>query len=80
MKFATYAADGVERFGLVLNHPASGEPWVFDPEATEERLYFYAARATSPFFASRPRFLPQRPWPRSLTEFLTLGDEGMDAA
>lgn len=80
MKFTTYVVGGVERFGLVLNHPASGEPWIFDPEATEERLYFYAARATSPFFASHPHFLAQRPWPRSLTEFLALGDEGMDAA
>ena len=80
MRFATYVAGGVERFGLVLNHPATGEPWVFDPEETEARLYFYASRPTSPYFVSRPRFLADRPWPRSLTAFLALGEQGMDAA
>ena len=80
MKLATFTANGVERFGLVLTHPASGEQWVFDPEETESRLAFYAARATSPFQVSGPRFLRDRPWPRSLTAFLALGEAGMDAA
>lgn len=80
MKFATYVAGGVERFGIVVNHPANGETWVFDPEETEERLRFYASRPTSPYLVNRPVFLAQRPWPRSLVEFLALGDAGMDAA
>ena len=33
MKLATFVADGQERFGIVLTHPATGQPWVFDPEA-----------------------------------------------
>ncbi len=80
MKFATYVVDNVERFGLALDHPATGEPWVFDPEETETRLQFYASRPTSPYLVNQPRFLADRPWPRSLAEFLALGDDGMDAA
>ncbi len=88
MRFATYVVDdgtgdvagGGERFGLVVEHPASGELWVFDPEETEERLAFYASRPTSPYVVSRPSFLADRPWPRSLTAFLALDAAGMDAA
>lgn len=80
MKLATFVTQGRERFGLVLSHPASGGPWIFDPELAEERLYYYAKRPTSPFFSSRPRFLPDRPWPQQLSDFLVLGDEGMSAA
>jgi 2-keto-4-pentenoate hydratase/2-oxohepta-3-ene-1,7-dioic acid hydratase in catechol pathway len=79
MKLATFTANGVERFGLVLHHPARDEVWIFDPEEAESRLDFYASRATSPFQVSRPRFLPQRPCPQSMTDFLALGDVGMDA-
>lgn len=80
MKFATFEAQGRERFGLVLMHPATGEEWVFDPEETEARLQRYAAIPTSPYAASRPRFLAARPGPQDLADFLALGDEGMSAA
>ncbi|MCC6455509.1 MAG: fumarylacetoacetate hydrolase family protein [Caldilineaceae bacterium] len=80
MKLATFVAEGHERFGLVITHPATGTEWVFDPEETETRLQRYAAIPTSPFAASRPRFLPSRPWPHELASFLALGDEGMSAA
>ncbi len=79
MKLVTFVVGGVERFGFVIDHPATGEPWVFDPEETEARLYFYASRPTSPYNVNRPRFLADRPWPRSLTTFLALGDDGMVA-
>ncbi len=80
MKLVTYSTNNEERFGILLEHPATNELWVFDPEKVEDRLYFYASRATSPFLANRPSFLLKRPWPRSLTDFLALGDQGMDAA
>ena len=80
MKFATFVADGMERFGVVLTHPATEELWVFDPEKVEELIGVYASAPTSPYVASRPHFLDSRPWPRDMTSFLGLGDEGMSAA
>lgn len=80
MKLATFVADGQERFGIVLTHPATGQPWVFDPEETEQRLYRYASSGTTGYFVNRPRFLETRPWPRELAAFLALGEPGMTAA
>ncbi len=80
MKLATFVAQDQERFGLILPHPATGELWVFDPQVSEDRLHFYASRQTSPFLNSRPRFLEKQPWPKQLTDFLTLGEDGMNAA
>lgn len=80
MRFATFVAGGVERFGLVITHPATGEEWVFDPGRTEELLGLYASAPTAPYVVSRPRFLGPRPWPRDLAAFLALGQEGMSAA
>jgi 2-keto-4-pentenoate hydratase/2-oxohepta-3-ene-1,7-dioic acid hydratase in catechol pathway len=80
MKLATFIAQNQERFGLILTHPVTGETWVFDPQMSEERLYYYASQPTSPFLNSRPHFLENKPWPKQLAEFLALGDEGMHAA
>jgi hypothetical protein len=77
MRLATFVAGGRERFGLVLAHPATGEDWVFDPVATESRLYVYAARPTAPFFSTRPIFAPEGGWPARLVDFLALGDDGL---
>ena len=79
MKLVTFVAQETERFGVVLTHPVTGEDWVFDPEEAEKRLQNYASRATSPYRVSRPHFLEERPWPRDLASFLSLGDAGMSA-
>ena len=79
MKLATYAFEGRETFGLVVDHPANGEPWVFNPEDAEALLETYALAPTAPF-AAPPRFWAQRPWPDSLAGFLALGQAGMEAA
>ena len=79
MKFATFVAQEIERFGIVITHPITGETWVFDPEETERRLHLYASRRTSPYNVSRPVFLEERPWPQELSAFLCLGDDGMSA-
>jgi 2-keto-4-pentenoate hydratase/2-oxohepta-3-ene-1,7-dioic acid hydratase in catechol pathway len=79
MKLATYILQDVEKFGLVLPHPATGELWVFDPEQVETLLTRYANHATSPYRVSQPRFLASRPWPQDMISFLGLGDAGMSA-
>lgn len=80
MRFATFVADGRERFGLVLTHPATGEQWIFDPEQVERLVQLYASAGTSPYAARPPHFLADRPWPTELTAFLALGESGMAAA
>jgi 2-keto-4-pentenoate hydratase/2-oxohepta-3-ene-1,7-dioic acid hydratase in catechol pathway len=79
MKLATFVANGRERFGIVAKHPATGELWIFDPEAVEKLLKLYASAPTSPYSASHPHFLPSRPWPEDLAAFLALGDQAMSA-
>ncbi|MCD6291345.1 MAG: fumarylacetoacetate hydrolase family protein, partial [Anaerolineae bacterium] len=46
----------------------------------EQRLHQYASLPTSPYRASQPCFLRERPWPRDMVAFLSLGDVGMSAA
>ncbi|MCK6576865.1 MAG: fumarylacetoacetate hydrolase family protein [Anaerolineae bacterium] len=76
MKLGTYVANGAERFGLVLNHPHSGEAWVFEPGLTQRRLLEYARRGTSPFAATRPIFWEDAA-PTTLIGFLEAGAEAM---
>ncbi|MBL8134067.1 MAG: fumarylacetoacetate hydrolase family protein [Anaerolineae bacterium] len=76
MKLGTYVKNGAERFGLVLNHPHSGEEWVFEPGLTQRRLLEYARRGTSPFAATRPIFWEDAA-PTSLIGFLEAGGEAM---
>ena len=73
MKLVTYLAQGKERLGIVLTHPATGEDWVFNPEEAEQRLQFYASRAASALRVNVPRFLQKRPWPQDMVDFLALG-------
>ena len=80
MRFATFITQERERFGIVISHPATGEDWVFDPEASEAALQRYAAMPTSPYVASLPHFSAVRPWPQGLADFLSLGEGGMTAA
>jgi len=80
VRFVTFLANGEERFGIVLIHPTTGDEWVFDPEMVENLLKLYASAPTSPYVASKPRFLESRPWPRDMVSFLALGEVGMSAA
>lgn len=78
MKLATFTANGRERFGIVLEHPATGEAWLFDPGVAQARLKLYASKQTSPLVNRQPHFLDA--WPEDLTAFLELGHDGMEAA
>ncbi|UCH25980.1 MAG: fumarylacetoacetate hydrolase family protein [Trueperaceae bacterium] len=77
MKLATFVTGGRERFGVVLEDPASGEPWVFDPGLSEARLRLYGSKPTSALANRELHFLEV--WPKELADFLTLGEAGMDA-
>ncbi len=77
MRLATFVRNGSECFGLVLNHPATGEDWIFVPGPTEKQLHYYAARPTSPFFSTRPVFAGEAGWPADLAALLRLGDSAM---
>ncbi len=80
MKLATFVERGKERFGIIVNHPASGTDWIFDPEETEQRLEQYTSGGSTGYRVNRPHFLQVRPWPRDLKTFLALGEPGMTAA
>jgi 2-keto-4-pentenoate hydratase/2-oxohepta-3-ene-1,7-dioic acid hydratase in catechol pathway len=77
MKLATFVKDDRERFGLVLEHPTTGEPWVFDPGLSEARLRLYGSKPTSALANRKLDFLGT--WPSELADFLALGEAGMDA-
>ena len=72
MKLATFRKQNNERFGIVLQHPATGEDWIFDPNRVQDRLTLYASRGTSPLNANPPVFF-QEPCPASLSAFLGTG-------
>lgn len=76
MKLATFIAQGSERFGLVLQHPHTGEDWVFEPGPTQARLAEYARRGTSPYAATRPVFW-EGDAPFEMAGFLQTGADGM---
>lgn len=78
VRLATFVTQGRERFGLVIDHPASGEPWIFDPERAVRRLELYGSKQTSPLAYRTPNL--RRSWPRQLVGLLELGTEGLDAA
>ena len=78
MKLATFVVGGRERFGLVIDHPATGERWIFDPQRSVDRLELYSSRRTSPLANRSPRL--RSGWPEQLVGLLELGDEGLDDA
>ncbi|SDT47591.1 fumarylacetoacetate hydrolase family protein [Jiangella sp. DSM 45060] len=78
MRLASYLADGVERWGFVVDEPTTGQAWVVEPARAEAFLARYASIPSSGLVASRPRFRGDD-WPATLVEFLALEDEGMAA-
>lgn len=78
MRLASYLADGVERWGFVIDEPTTGQTWVVEPARAEAFLVRYASIPSSGMVASRPRFLGDD-WPATLVEFLALEDDGMAA-
>lgn len=78
MRLASYLADGVERWGFVVDEPATGRTWVVEPARADAFLARYASIPSSGLVASRPRFLGDD-WPATLVEFLALEDDGMTA-
>ncbi|WP_162605727.1 fumarylacetoacetate hydrolase family protein [Jiangella aurantiaca] len=78
MRLASYLVDGAERWGFVVDEPATGRVWVVEPAQAEAFVVRYASIPSSGLVASRPRFLGDD-WPATLVEFLALEDEGMAA-
>ncbi|PZF84760.1 fumarylacetoacetate hydrolase family protein [Jiangella anatolica] len=78
MRLASYLLDGAERWGFVVDEPATGQVWVVEPARAEAFVGRYASIPSSGLVASRPRFLGDD-WPATLAEFLALEDEGMTA-
>ena len=79
MKLATYIHAGRERWGLVIDHPATGEQWIFNPVQVERQFDRYQANPTTGYQRYRPQFLTDGVWPDKLKDFAGLGDPGLDA-
>ncbi len=78
MRLASFVAGGIERWGFVVDDPATGSPWVVEPGRAESVLTAYASIPSSGLVATRPRFLGDE-WPATLTEFLALEEKGSTA-
>ncbi len=78
MRLASYLVDGAERWGFVVDEPATGRAWVVEPARAEAFLVRYASIPSSGVVASRPWFRGDD-WPATLVEFLALEDDGMAA-
>ncbi len=76
MKLATFEYDGVESWGIVLFNEQENEEWVYEPEKCEAAIR-QVSNGTSGYFMCLPEFVPDRKWPKTLIEFLELGDDGM---
>lgn len=74
MKLATFLHEDSERWGFVMPDPVTSAPRIVEPGRAEAALAT-SGGATSGYAASRPSFLGD--WPRTLADFLALGDEGM---
>ena len=78
MKLATFEKDGHSGWGIVVAHPRDGRLWIYEPGKVERQLKL-SATATNGFSVSMPSFLGWENWPKSLREFLSLEDAGMEA-
>lgn len=78
MRLASCVAGGRERWGFVVDEPATGSAWVVEPGRAEAFVAAYASIPSSGLVATRPRFLGDE-WPATLAGFLALEDEGMAA-
>jgi 2-keto-4-pentenoate hydratase/2-oxohepta-3-ene-1,7-dioic acid hydratase in catechol pathway len=78
MRLATFEVNGRESWGVVVNHPAHNEDWIFEPALVEEKFKIYSSQ-TSSYFYQTPKFLKSGEWPKDLVSFLELEDEGMTA-
>lgn len=78
MRLASFVVEGTERWGFVLDEPATGSAWVLEPARAEAFLTAYASIPSSGLVATRPRFLGDE-WPATLAGFLAIEDEGMAA-
>ena len=77
MKLATFVKDGKQSWGFVIVNPTDGREWVFEPEKV-----VYAVKGitngTNGYFRCLPPYMDNFVWPKTLKEFLELGDEAMD--
>ena len=78
MRLATFEINGRESWGVVVNHPAYNEDWIFEPSVVEEKFKIYSSQ-TSSYFYQVPKFLKSGEWPKDLVSFLELEEDGMTA-
>ncbi len=77
MKLATFEFRGEEKWGFVMENPADGQLWVFEPAAVDSQLQ-ESATTTNGYSVSMPEFMENSVWPDTLVDFLKLEDAGMD--
>ena len=77
MKLATFEYDGKQTWGFVLLNEEDGKDWVYEPEKCEKAIRL-VTNGTNGYFKCLPTFMPEGKWPKTMKEFLKMGDEGMD--
>ncbi len=77
MKLATFEYDGKQTWGFVLLNEEDGKEWVYEPEKCEKAIRLIT-NGTNGYFKCLPTFMPEGNWPKTMKEFLEMGDEGMD--
>jgi len=77
MKLATFVKDGRQSWGIVINNARDGKDWVYEPEKA-----IYAVKritnGTNGYFRCLPEYMKSFVWPKTLKEFLEMGDEAME--
>ncbi len=78
MKIATFVFEGKQSWGLVIENPADGREWVYEPPKLEHAFSKIAGNGTNGYFRCMPKFMPDREWPATVKEFLEMGELGME--
>ncbi len=78
MKIATFVYEGVQSWGLVVTNPEDGREWVYEPAKLEYAFSVVGGSGTNGYFRCLPKFAPDGGWPKTVKDFLTLGEDGME--
>ena len=78
MKIATFVFEGVQSWGIVIENPADGREWVYEPAKLEYAFEMVGGSGTNGYFRCLPKFMPDREWPKTVKEFLEMGEVGME--
>ena len=77
MKIATFVYEGQQSWGLVVENPTDNCQWVYEPWKLE-MAFRKVANGTNGYFRCLPNFMPDQPWPKTVKEFLEMGETGME--